>query len=119
MGEVPQWLIWARELHTIAQAGLGYSQDAFDRERFERVRAVAAEIVAAGTDGDLPAALECLSRDPGYVTPKVDVRAAVFDGGGRILLVREHSDGCWSLPGGWADIGQSAGEVAVREVLEE
>jgi ADP-ribose pyrophosphatase YjhB (NUDIX family) len=114
----PGWLGWADALQTIAAAGLTYSRDPFDRERFDQVRAVAAEILAAHTDLALPDALERLRSEPGYVTPKVDVRAAVFDGG-RVLLVREVADGRWSLPGGWADVGESPSEVAVREVREE
>ncbi len=114
----PDWLRWADALQTIASAGLTYSRDAFDRERFEQVRAVAAEILSRHTDLELPQAQARLLAEPGYVTPKVDVRAAVFDGD-RVLLVREVSDGRWSLPGGWADVGESPAEVAAREVREE
>jgi ADP-ribose pyrophosphatase YjhB (NUDIX family) len=114
----PSWLTWADALHTIAAAGLTYSCDPFDRERFEAVRRIAAEILARRTDLDLEAATERLRAEPGYVTPKVDVRAAVFDAG-RVLLVKEVADGRWSLPGGWADLGESPAEVAAREVREE
>ncbi len=114
----PDWLRWADALQTIASAGLTYSRDPFDRDRFEQVRSVAAAILARHTDLALPEAQERLRAEPGYVTPKVDVRAAVFDGD-RVLLVREVSDGCWSLPGGWADVGESPAEVAAREVREE
>jgi hypothetical protein len=102
----PDWLTWADALQTIASAGLTYSRDPFDRERFDQVRQVAAEIFARHTDLSLPAAVERLRAEPGYVTPKVDVRVAVFDGD-RVLLVQEISDGRWSLPGGWADVGES------------
>lgn len=115
----PDWLRWADALQTIASAGLTYSHDPFDRERFEQVRAVAAEILAGHTDLSLPAAAAHLAAEPGYATPKVDVRAAVFDNAGRVLLVQELADGRWSLPGGWADLGESPAEVAVREVREE
>lgn len=114
----PRWLQWADALQTIASAGLTYSRDPFDRERFEQVRGVAAEILSRHTDLSLPDASERLRAEAGYVTPKVDVRAAVFDGD-RVLLVREISDGRWSLPGGWADVGESPAEVAAREVREE
>lgn len=114
----PDWLRWAEALQTIASAGLTYTRDPFDRERFTQVRAVAAEILARHTDLPLPAATTRLGAEPGYVTPKVDVRAAVLDGD-RVLLVREISDGRWSLPGGWADVGESPSEVAAREVREE
>ena len=114
----PDWLRWADALQTIASAGLTYSRDPFDRDRFEQVRAVAAEILSRHTDLALPEAQARLQAEPGYATPKVDVRAAVFDGD-RVLLVREVSDGRWSLPGGWADVGESPAEVAAREVREE
>jgi ADP-ribose pyrophosphatase YjhB (NUDIX family) len=116
--ERPHWLAWADALQTIAAAGLTYTENPFDRDRFEQVRTIAAEILARHTDLTLPAALERLRAEPGYVTPKVDVRAAVFDGD-RVLLVQEVSDRRWSLPGGWADVGDSPAEVAVREVREE
>lgn len=114
----PDWLRWADALQTIASAGLTYSRDPFDRDRFEQVRAVAAEILSRHTDLALPEAQARLRAEPGYSTPKVDVRAAVFDGD-RVLLVREVADGRWSLPGGWADVGESPAEVAAREVREE
>lgn len=115
----PDWLRWAEALQTIAAAGLTYSRDPFDRERFDQVRAVAAELLARHTDLSLPAAAERLRAEPGYVTPKVDVRGVVFDGDGRVLLVQEVSDRRWSLPGGWADVGESPSEVVTRELLEE
>jgi len=114
----PEWLRWVDALRTIAQAGLAYSRDPFDRDRFGSVQAIAAEILASHSDLEGTEAGELLRAEGGYVTPKVDVRAAVFEEG-RVLLVREVSDGRWSLPGGWADVGESPGEVAVREVLEE
>jgi ADP-ribose pyrophosphatase YjhB (NUDIX family) len=116
--ERPHWLAWADRLQTIASAGLTYTLNPFDRDRFEQVRTIAAEILARYTDLSEETALLRLRAEPGYVTPKVDVRAAVFDGD-RVLLVKEISDGRWSLPGGWADLGDSPAEVAVREVREE
>lgn len=114
----PSWLAWADALQTIASAGLTYTSNPFDRDRFEQVRAIAAQILSCHTDLTLPTALERLRAEPGYVTPKVDVRAAIFEEN-RVLLVKEISDGRWSLPGGWADVGDSPAEVAVREVREE
>jgi len=115
----PPWLRWADALRSIARAGLTYSRDPFDRERFAQVEAVAMEILDRHADVVASGAAEVMRSERGYVTPKVDVRAVVFDGAGRLLLVREVSDGRWSLPGGWADLGESAAEVAVREVREE
>lgn len=114
----PQWLRWARELQAIAQNGLTFAQDPFDRERYEAVRAIASAMIAQPA-GVTPADITSLfSPDPGYMTPKVDVRAAVFKDD-TILLVKEASDGGWTLPGGWADVGDAPGEAAAREVLEE
>jgi ADP-ribose pyrophosphatase YjhB (NUDIX family) len=116
--DAPSWLAWARALQSIAQAGLTYSRDEYDLERFRDVRRIGAEIAAAAT-GEEPRGIEdFFASASGYPTPKIDVRAAVIVEG-RILLVRERDDGCWSMPGGWADIGESAAESAVRETREE
>ena len=98
---VPRWLAWSRALQGIAQAGLTYSRDGYDLERFRHVRRVAAEIAAAGS-GDEPEAVEgFFASERGYPTPKLDVRAAVVIDD-LILLVQERDDGGWSLPGGCA-----------------
>ena len=114
----PTWLTIARELQAIAQTGLGFSKDRFDLQRFERVRELAAALMAHGSNADVEKILELFRGDHGYATPKVDVRGAAFVDG-RVLMVRERSDGGWTLPGGWADVNQSAAECVVREILEE
>jgi ADP-ribose pyrophosphatase YjhB (NUDIX family) len=115
----PQWLTWTKKLQAIAQTGLTYARDPFDVERYESVRLVAAEMMATASGGQsVEFFLKVMSTDVGYATPKVDVRAAVFQEG-RLLLVREREDGCWTLPGGWADIGDSPSLAVVREVKEE
>ena len=116
----PLWLGWAQRLQSIAQTGLTYAKDPFDQQRYEATREIAAEIIAhsAGLKDTSPV-LDFFKGDVGYATPKVDVRAAVFDPQDRLLLVREREDGCWTLPGGWADIGSSPGVNVVREVKEE
>jgi len=114
----PFWLVLARELRAIAQTGLTFTQDRFARQRYERLRDLAAPIVARGTGAELEPLVDLFKIHSGYATPKVDVRAAAFDEG-RILLVREISDGGWTMPGGWADVNQSAAECVVREVAEE
>ncbi len=115
----PELLQWAQRLQAIAQNGLTYSKDPFDVERFNQVRQIAAEILAAGSAATTPEALvELFKHNFGYATPKVDVRAAVFREN-RVLLVQERSDGAWTLPGGWADIGDAPSVAAVREVREE
>ncbi|HEY0525326.1 MAG TPA: NUDIX hydrolase [Stellaceae bacterium] len=118
----PRWLVWAKALQAISQTGLTYGGDKFDVERYEAVRRIAAEIMAAGggdaADTAVETILDFFRGQSGYATPKVDVRGAVFRGD-RVLLVREETDGRWALPGGWADVNQSAAECVVREVAEE
>ena len=114
----PRWLTWSRELQAIAQTGLTYASDPFDIERYEQVREVAARILAQHVDLSAEEALAQLRNETGHATPKVDVRGVVFRDD-RILLVRERLDGLWTLPGGWADVNESASEATVREVKEE
>jgi ADP-ribose pyrophosphatase YjhB (NUDIX family) len=116
----PSWLLWARELQAIAQTGLEFAKDPYDRERYIRVRALAARMMAQSAGADAAWVEELFVGQTGYATPKVDVRGAVIREDGRILLVREVADsGRWSLPGGWAEVNQSPRETVVREVLEE
>jgi ADP-ribose pyrophosphatase YjhB (NUDIX family) len=113
------WLEWAQRLQAIAQTGLAYCRDPFDTERYEAIREIAAEIMASGAGlKDASVVMNLFSGEVGYATPKVDLRAAVFDDE-RLLLVREREDGCWTLPGGWADIGSAPSLNATREVREE
>ena len=114
----PKWLEWARRLDALAQNGLTFAESPFDIERYTALRLVAAEMLAEGSGTSLPPVLDLLSGQVGYATPKVDVRGVVFQEG-KILLVRERSDGLWTLPGGWADVGDSPSEAVVREVREE
>ena len=116
--EKPRWLRWARKIQAIAQTGLTFHPDDFDTERYQRLAELAAEMVAASTDLDAEPVLQSYLTQQGYATPKVDVRGAVVRGG-RILLVKERSDGRWAMPGGWADVGESPTEMVVREVQEE
>jgi len=116
----PCWLLWARELQAIAQTGLEFAKDPYDCERYIRVRALAARMMAQSAGADAAWVEELFVGQTGYATPKVDVRGAVIREDGRILLVREVADsGRWSLPGGWAEVNQSPRESVVREVLEE
>ncbi len=122
--EPDDWLAWAQRLRAIAQTGLAYSQDGYDLERFEEVGAIARRMLAA-VAGTPPGRLDDIYLpERGYPTPKVDVRAGVFQEGEhgrptRVLLVREASDGRWSLPGGWADEHDSPRQSIEREVREE
>jgi ADP-ribose pyrophosphatase YjhB (NUDIX family) len=112
------WVRWARELQATAQSGLAYAQNPFDRQRYESIRQIAAEMIAHQSQLSTAEVLRLLSVDIGYCTPKVDVRGAVFQDDA-ILLVRERQDGRWTLPGGWADVNESPSEAVVREIREE
>lgn len=119
----PSWLRLVQRLRAIARTGLTYTQDPYDRERYAALLDLAAEVAALGSDGVATAIRDLFSHDVGPATPKIDLRAAVFRtnpcGALEILLVRERSDGQWSLPGGWAEVGESPAEGVFREVREE
>jgi ADP-ribose pyrophosphatase YjhB (NUDIX family) len=114
----PRWLIIARELRAIAQTGLTFTTDRFDIARYQRLQELSALLLAQGSDSEFDTILHLLRQEKGYATPKVDVRGAAF-ADGKVLLVREISDGHWTLPGGWADVNQSARECVEREIAEE
>ncbi|WP_232278736.1 NUDIX hydrolase [Paenibacillus sp. 481] len=113
-----KWLEWAKQIQAIAQTGLTYCKDVYDLERYEMLREMSVDILANYTFASKDQVRMSFANETGYATPKVDVRAVVFKGN-QILLVREKVDGAWALPGGWADIGCSPTEVAVKEVSEE
>lgn len=117
MDKKEKWLEWAMEIQSIAQAGLTYGHDEFDKERYERLREISAEIMAYKTDMTVEKVKDLFCNEMGYQTPKVDTRAAVFENG-KILMVHE-KNGKWSLPGGWCDVDQSVAENAVKETMEE
>jgi len=115
----PVWLVWAREIQAIAQSGLTFTADPYDRDRYQQLRALAARMMATQCDTPLERIEALFAGQTGYATPKIDVRGAVFRDG-RILLVREVSDGHrWTLPGGWADVNLSAADNVIKEVREE
>jgi ADP-ribose pyrophosphatase YjhB (NUDIX family) len=113
-----RWLKWAQSLQAIAQNGLTYCEDPFDLDRYRQIQQVAAEILSTYTQMQPSPILNLFQQDVGYKTPKLDVRGAVFQDS-KLLLVKELSDGGWTLPGGWVDIGESPSVAIVREVLEE
>jgi len=116
----PAWLTWTRELQAIAQTGIAFTKDPYDRQRYEALRALAARIVATHTDVPTERIMALFDAERGYATPKVGVRGAVFDEAGRLLMVRETEDGGrWTLPGGWAEPNLTPAENVVREVREE
>ena len=108
---------WAKELQSLAQAGLWYGKDEFDKERYQRIREISTEMMAERTGLPVDKVTGLFCDGIGYQTPKVDTRAAIFQDG-RILLVRERN-GKWSLPGGWCDYNLSPAENTVKEVKEE
>jgi ADP-ribose pyrophosphatase YjhB (NUDIX family) len=113
-----RWLEWNQRLQAIAQNGLTFARDAYDLERYQAIRRIAAEMLAAGSGLPSAAVLGILEQETNYATPKVDVRGVVFRED-KLLLVRERSDGKWTLPGGWADVCASPAENVVREIHEE
>ncbi len=114
-----QWLHWASELQSLAQAGLTYSSNAFDLQRFQKIQAIAAEMSAYQSCGDFEKVQALFAAENHYLTPKLDVRIAIINDQQQILLVKEITDGKWSLPGGWADVNESPAESAAKEVYEE
>ena len=116
--EIPRWLQWAREIQAIAQTGETYSLNEWQSQRYQRLMEISAEIIGEHTHHPVELISESFKLQPGYATPKVDVRGAVFRDG-KLLLVREKMDGGWTMPGGWADVGDSPAQGAEREVWEE
>jgi ADP-ribose pyrophosphatase YjhB (NUDIX family) len=111
-------LDWIQRLNAIAQSGLTFEPGEYDRQRYEQIRRLAAEMAAHPT-GEIEAVAALFAVDSGYATPKMICRAAVFDDDQRILMVKETADGRWTLPGGWIDIGDSPADATEREVREE
>lgn len=116
--EVGSVLEWAREVQAIAQNGLAFTRDPFDRERYTQLAELVARLLQAELAIPLGEARALWQGERGYLTPKVDVRGGVFQGE-RVLLVRERSDGRWTLPGGWVDVNDAPSEAVAREIYEE
>lgn len=95
-----KWLEWATELQSIAQAGLTFGENRYDLDRYEQIRNLSIEIIHEYTDIDNNKIRDLFASETGYQTPKIDIRAAVFQDN-KILLVNEKIDGKWALPGGW------------------
>jgi len=114
----PKWIEWAREIFSLSQAGLTYSGNEFDIERYKRLQEITAEMIAKQSQFSKETVLESFSMQVGYITPKVDVRGAVIHEN-KILLIKERDDERWAMPGGWADLGNKPATAAEREVWEE
>jgi ADP-ribose pyrophosphatase YjhB (NUDIX family) len=115
---INKWLHWTAELQSIAQAGLTFSTDRYDLDRYEKIRNIVVEILHEYTEIDHKKIRELFASETGYQTPKVDIRASVFKDN-KILMIKEKVDGAWALPGGWADVNTSVSESAIRECREE
>lgn len=113
-----KWLDWAREIQSLCQTGLAFASTEYETTRYKRLLEISAEIISEHTNLDKSNLEKILMAQPGYATPKIDVRAAVFQDN-KILLVQERTDNCWAMPGGWADVGDFPAAVAERETLEE
>lgn len=112
-----KWLKWAMEIQSLAQAGLAYTENLYDIERYERLREISAEMVAEKSNISLDKVERLFCNETGYQTPKLDTRAAIFKDN-KILLTHENN-GTWSLPGGWCDVLESVKSNTVKEVKEE
>ena len=112
-----KWLKWAIEIESLAQAGLTYTDNVYDIERYERLREIAAEIIEEKSNISLEKVKDLFCNENGYQTPKIDTRAAIFKDE-KILLTHENN-GTWSLPGGWCDVLESVASNTIKEVKEE
>lgn len=113
-----EWLKWISEIQSIAQAGLTYSENDFDKERYAHLRYLVAEMAAHCSGKSVDEVANIFTLEKGYTTPKIDVRSFILKED-KILLVKERADGRWSLPGGWADVNESPSEAIIRETKEE
>ncbi|MBN8193273.1 NUDIX hydrolase [Bacillus sp. NTK074B] len=113
-----KWLEWAKRIQALSQSGLSFSNDVYDRERYEELRSISTEIMQEYTGLEMKKIKDLFTNEEGYQTPKVDVRGVVFKDN-KILMVKEKIDDKWSLPGGFCDIGLSPGENIVKEIKEE
>ncbi len=113
-----EWLNIAKQLQSIAQAGLAFSDNKYDLDRYQQLKDISLKMINEITDIKIEKLKNIFSAEKGYQTPKVDIRGVVFRGA-KILMVKETIDGLWSIPGGWADIGLTPFQVAVKEVVEE
>lgn len=113
-----EWLEWAKRIQALSQAGLTFSKDIYDIERYEELRKISVEIMSKYTELEMKKIKHLFANETGYQTPKVDVRGVVFKNQ-QILMVKENNDNKWALPGGFCDIGLSPSENVVKEIKEE
>jgi len=113
-----KWLDWAREIQSLCQTGLAFASTEYETQRYKRLIEISAEIISSYTNFSSETLSKILMEQPGYATPKIDVRAAIIKDN-KILLVQERTDNKWAMPGGWADVGDFPAQVAERETKEE
>lgn len=114
-----QWLDWLKQLQSLAQNGLTYAENPYEVERYEQLRDISSQMMAAISDAEPEFIANLFKHEKGYMTPKVDVRGVVFNDVGEMLLVQEAKNGRWTLPGGWADVGDTPRQAVEREIREE
>jgi ADP-ribose pyrophosphatase YjhB (NUDIX family) len=112
------WLEWVQRLEAVAQSGLAYCTNVFDIERYQQIADIAADIGAHYGDAKFQTVRGLFTSQSGYATPKIDCRGVIFQEN-KVLLVRELSDGGWTFPGGWVDVGEPLSKAVEREVREE
>ncbi|MDO7283679.1 NUDIX hydrolase [Shouchella clausii] len=112
------WLNWAQRIQALAQAGITFTKDKYDMERYDELLAISAEMMACAKNLDAASVKETFVQQNGYQTPKIDVRGVVIKDN-HILLVQEETDGTWALPGGYCEVGLSPAENIVKEIKEE
>lgn len=112
------FLDFAKKIQSIGQTGLAYASNPYDIERYEQIRQLSFEMMEALSRTKVEKIADLFKHETGYQTPKVDIRGIVFRGN-EILMVQEKTDYCWTPPGGWADIGLTPNEIAVKEIFEE
>src|SRR5680860_949268 len=108
-----------KRIQALAEIGLEFSEIPYDQERYQELQEISLQLLEKITDVPINKIIPVIQENNGYKTPKVDVRAVVFNEKGQILLVQEKVDNCWSMPGGWSDISYSPREVAEKECFEE
>jgi ADP-ribose pyrophosphatase YjhB (NUDIX family) len=108
----------AKRIQAISQTGIRFTNDNFDKERYEELRELSVKLASITSDTKLEKIRELFTNETGFQTPKIDIRAVILDKG-KLLLTKEKSDKKWSLPGGYADVNFSPREIAEKEVLEE
>lgn len=113
-----KWIEWTAQIKAISQIGISYTKDEYDLERYQQLAQIVHQMISKLAGVPIERVDNFFVPDTGYATPKVDLRAGIIQNN-EILLVKERSDGKWTLPGGWADVCESPSEGIVREVFEE